>query len=169
MHGASSTVCSSQHVAVFRNGVAKLILSGRAKKIVVLTGAGVSVSAGIPDFRTPGTGLYDNLQRYGLGRPEDIFTMSVFREDPHPFFHLSRAMYPGRHFPTPAHFLTRLLAERGILRRLYTQVRGNCGNMRADMPTLACSSLSGYMKLVPWSARRTSTRLTGLLACPPRS
>lgn len=34
------------------------------KKIVFLTGAGLSVAAGIPDFRTPGTGLYSQLEKY---------------------------------------------------------------------------------------------------------
>lgn len=35
--------------------------SGQVKKIMFLTGAGVSVGAGIPDFRSPG-GMYDTLR-----------------------------------------------------------------------------------------------------------
>jgi NAD-dependent SIR2 family protein deacetylase len=35
--------------------------------------SGVSVAAGLPDFRSPKTGLYANLQKYNLPHPEAIF------------------------------------------------------------------------------------------------
>ena len=50
-----------------------LLLDGlkndKFKRIAIVTGAGISVSAGIPDFRSPGTGLYDNLKEYELPDP----------------------------------------------------------------------------------------------------
>jgi NAD-dependent SIR2 family protein deacetylase len=48
------------------------------KKIVFMTGAGISVSAGIPDFRSPKTGLYANLEKYNLPYPEAIFALDFF-------------------------------------------------------------------------------------------
>lgn len=50
----------------------------------------MSVAAGIPDFRTPGTGLYSQLQKYNLPRPEAIFTLEYFIKNPEPFVTLSR-------------------------------------------------------------------------------
>lgn len=47
--------------------------AGKFKRILVLTGAGISVSAGIPDFRSPKTGVYDNLGEYNLPTPESLF------------------------------------------------------------------------------------------------
>jgi hypothetical protein len=47
--------------------------------IIVMSGAGISTSAGIPDFRTPGTGLYSQLEKYNLPNPEAIFTLDFFR------------------------------------------------------------------------------------------
>ena len=49
------------------------------KNIIVMTGAGISTAAGIPDFRSPGTGLYDNLQKYDLPHPQAVFEIRFFR------------------------------------------------------------------------------------------
>ena len=101
--------------------VAELVRSGQCRRIVVLTGAGVSVSAGIPDFRTPGTGLYDNLQEYGLPFAEAVFDLNFFRSDPAPFYRLCQELWPGRYAPTPTHRFIKLLEQKQLLVRRYTQ------------------------------------------------
>ena len=50
---------SSQVVAAGAGRVAELLRS--AERAVVLTGAGVSVPSGIPDFRTPGKGIWEGF------------------------------------------------------------------------------------------------------------
>lgn len=102
-------------------GIADLIKSGKAKNIIVMTGAGISVSAGIPDFRTPGTGLYYNLQKYKLAYPEQVFDIQYFRKDPKPFYEVAKSIYPGQFHPTKTHYFIRLLEQHGILLRNFTQ------------------------------------------------
>ena len=69
-----------------RNDLINGLKEKKYKKIVFMTGAGISVSAGIPDFRSPKTGLYANLQKYNLPTPESIFTLSYFNKNPEPFY-----------------------------------------------------------------------------------
>lgn len=56
--------------------------NGEFKKIAFITGAGISVAAGIPDFRSKG-GLYENLgKKYGKNNPEELMTLDFFMEHP---------------------------------------------------------------------------------------
>ncbi|XP_064550572.1 NAD-dependent protein deacetylase Sirt2 [Drosophila montana] len=91
------------------------------KNIVTMVGAGISTSAGIPDFRSPGSGLYNNLKKYKLPHPTAIFDVDYFQKNPTPFFALAKELYPGSFEPTPAHYFVRLLHEKGLLQRHYTQ------------------------------------------------
>eukprot|EP01103_Thecamoeba_quadrilineata_P019591 TRINITY_DN8000_c0_g1_i1.p1 TRINITY_DN8000_c0_g1~~TRINITY_DN8000_c0_g1_i1.p1 ORF type:complete len:362 (+),score=86.35 TRINITY_DN8000_c0_g1_i1:13-1098(+) len=102
-------------------GVAKIITEGKVKNIIVMSGAGISVAAGIPDFRTPGTGLYDNLQKYNLPHPTAVFELDFFIDNPRPFYELARELFPGNFKPTPAHYFVRLLQEKGLLLCNFTQ------------------------------------------------
>lgn len=101
--------------------VARLVKLGRCKKVVVVAGAGISTASGIPDFRTPGTGLYANLEKYNIPYPEAVFNIDYFTNDPQPFFSLAKALYPGSHRPNYIHYFIRMLHHKGLLLRMYTQ------------------------------------------------
>lgn len=94
---------------------------GKYKRIVVMTGAGISVSAGIPDFRSPGTGLYDNLKEYNLPQPEALFQIDYFMKNPEPFYKFSKHFDLTGYNPTPTHFFIKMLQQMGVLMWNLTQ------------------------------------------------
>jgi NAD-dependent histone deacetylase SIR2 len=114
-------------------GVAEYVKDGRPKRIVVMTGAGISTSAGIPDFRSPDTGLYANLARLDLPYAEAVFDISYFREHPEPFYVLAKELYPGKFFPTISHSFVALLDQKSMLLKLFTQ-NIDCLERRAGVP-----------------------------------
>lgn len=86
-----------------------------------MVGAGISTSAGIPDFRSPKTGLYNNLQKLSLPYAEAVFDIDFFKKNPKPFYLLSKELFPGFFKPTRFHHLIRLFEIKGQLQSVYTQ------------------------------------------------
>lgn len=97
------------------------------------SGAGISTSAGIPDFRSPDTGLYANLAKLDLPYPEAVFDISYFRNNPLPFYALAHELYPGTYRPTISHMFVRLLSDKGLLLKLFTQ-NVDCLEREAGVP-----------------------------------
>jgi NAD-dependent deacetylase len=84
---------------------------------VALTGAGISVPSGIPDFRTPGTGLWANVD------PMEVAHIDVFERDPARFWSYYRPRFQslGDKRPNAGHKALAELERRGLLRGVITQ------------------------------------------------
>jgi NAD-dependent deacetylase len=88
-----------------------------AESVVALTGAGISVPSGIPDFRSPGSGLWENVN------PMEVAHIDAWRADPERFWH-----FYGNRFqtlrdkqPNGAHLALVELERRGKLAAVVTQ------------------------------------------------
>ena len=88
-----------------------------ARSVVALTGAGISVPSGIPDFRTPGSGLWEKVD------PMEVAHIEVFRRDPVRFwsFYGERFATLGAKLPNGAHHALVTLEQRGLLDAVITQ------------------------------------------------
>ena len=84
---------------------------------MALTGAGVSVPSGIPDFRTPETGLWARVD------PIEVAHISVFEHDPERFWSYYRPRFQalGDKVPNRAHEALAELERRGLIEGVITQ------------------------------------------------
>ncbi|KAF5017156.1 hypothetical protein F66182_10947 [Fusarium sp. NRRL 66182] len=108
-------------------------LIAKSKNIVLITGAGISTSLGIPDFRSKGTGLYSKLEHLGLSDPQEVFDISVFRQDPTIFYSVAKDILPSTDRYTPTHKFIAMLHEKGKLLTNYSQNIDNL-EVKAGVP-----------------------------------
>jgi len=89
----------------------------KASYVVALTGAGISTASGIPDFRSPDTGLWTKVD------PMKAASIDAFLEDPIQFwsFYRHRLGSLDSAEPNAAHYALAKMEQSGHLKALVTQ------------------------------------------------
>jgi NAD-dependent histone deacetylase SIR2 len=106
----------------------------RSRNIIVLTGAGISTSLGIPDFRSKDIGLYSKLEHLGLQDPQEVFDITLFKTDPSIFYSIARDILPEGDKYTPTHKFIYLLQQKGKLLTNYSQNIDNIESIAGILP-----------------------------------
>ena len=100
-----------------RDAVRLADLLRESERAIVLTGAGVSVPSGIPDFRTPGKGLWEKVN------PMEVAHIDAFRRAPDRFWHFYATRFASLvdKQPNRAHEVIAELERDGLVRGVITQ------------------------------------------------
>jgi len=120
---------------------------------VVLTGAGISTPSGIPDFRSPGVGLWTRYQ------PMDVASLTVFRHNPEQFYKWLQPLAIQMHLaqPNPAHYALAKLQDAGYISTIITQnidglhTRAGAKNVlevHGTLDTLTCTNCYRQFSLI---------------------
>ena len=88
-----------------------------SRKVVVLTGAGISTPSGIPDFRSTDSGLWEHHD------PFEVASLTAFRYNPGQFFNWMRSLVGVmiQAHPNPAHYSVARLEQAGYIKAVITQ------------------------------------------------
>lgn len=118
------TVGQDKRVPYSLREIVSKLEDGSIKNVITMVGAGISTAAGIPDFRSPSCGLYsdEKIKNCKLPYNHAVFENSYFEYNPEALYTvLKESMLSERFKPTKAHYFIKLLEEKGVLRRHYTQ------------------------------------------------
>ena len=103
------------------NKLANKFKEKKYSKILFMVGAGISTSAGIPDFRSK-TGLFKQLQdKYKLSSPEEFFYKTTFLQKPEYFYEFTKLFDLSKTKPTIAHKYMSFLISKNIVKYVFTQ------------------------------------------------
>ena len=116
-------------------------LISQARNVVAMTGAGISTPSGIPDFRSPNSGLWERVN------PLAVASIHAFRQSPEKFYDW---IYPlTKQFleaePNPAHYALTSLEQQGKLRAIITQ---NIDNLHRRAGSQIVYELHGHVREV---------------------
>jgi NAD-dependent SIR2 family protein deacetylase len=101
-----------------------------------LTGAGISVTAGIPDFRSPKIGLYAILkEKFDMKDPTEIFSISTFLERPEIFYEFAREYDMDKYDPTLTHYFISYIHNRLKLMSMYYTQNIDGLELKAGLPS----------------------------------
>jgi NAD-dependent deacetylase len=113
-----------------------LVLS--SSNVVAFTGAGISTESGIPDYRSPETGLWGKMD-------QSVVSLDGFMREPSRYYDYSLELYPVRRAakPNPAHYMLAELENRDILRGIITQ---NVDGLHQDAGSEHVHELHGSLR-----------------------
>ncbi len=105
---------------------------------VALTGAGISTESGIPDYRSPDTGLWEKMD-------QSVVSLGGFLRKPTQYYSFAVDLYPIRRSakPNPAHYLLADLEKRKLLKGVITQ---NIDGLHYDAGSSTVHELHGSLR-----------------------